>query len=732
MASIYSVTAQSSATRSLRGSSGARTTRAGSASLAWLLLLLGCSSDWVPIEAPRIEGMAHKGPLLRESLVTATLFSAPGIVGDQSVTTHTLSDLGDYRLELPRPPLRAEGGAMGEESAPKPVWLRAQGAFFNEATATASKAHIALDGLALLPDAGTHQVHVNLLTHLSFRRSLALWQGGMAPQLAIARAEDELRQVLHLAWPAGKPLVASQLSLLSQDEDERSYLWAATLRVIVAAHYGPTTLGASSEERLLALIALTEGDFASQGVLRTTLQAQYSTAWSHYSPAAFVAPLLARLAASGADLTAPDLGRSLDYDGDGFADGIDTCPLLGNPNQAMQPLGVCSITLQELRQPESIEPTAYFGLDVVDAAGRAHAIVLNRAQVKDLDSESDAQGTFAPFVEWLAPPGGPSRALLGFNALSIGDRNGDGATDVLATSTGGTVPEGLYLSSQPAGFGQFVKTTPYPYVTVGGAQFRGLASPSGATSVAVADFDGNGLRDLAGVTTDSSGARRIALQLQSSPGTWDAPLLPIAPPSASAQIRSVVTGDLNGDGNADLVCSGSFGVQVLLGNGRASFSALPTVPACVSLACPAESTLADFDHDGYLDLFVVATYPALRWAGILYGSASGQLRPPMQVIDTVAIPPPLILRVADINGDGWVDLISQEGFDLSVYLNNKLGFTSPQRLTLKTRTALSTLSIIGARDLDSDGRMELMLLGAMQAEGGRVGVEAGVLRLGLR
>lgn len=422
MASTYSRTVQSSADRSLRGSSCARATKAGLASLA--LLLLGCSGDWEPIEVPRIEGMAHKGPLLRESLVTATLFSAPGIIGDQSVMTHTLSDLGEYRLELPRPPLRPDGGATGEESTPKPVWLRAQGAFFNEATATASKARIALDGLALLPDGGTHQVHVNLLTHLSYRRSLALWQGGMAPQLAMAQAEDELRQVLHLAWPTGKPLLASQLSLLSKDEDERSYLWAATLRVIVAAHYGPTTLGQSSEERLLALIEQTERDFASQGVLRTTLQAQYSTAWSHYSPDVFVSPLLARLGASGADVSAPDLGRSLDYDGDGFADGIDTCPLFANPDQATQPLGVCSMTLQELRQPEPIDPIACFGLDVVDAAGRAHAIVLNRAQVKDLDSASDANSTFAPFVEWLAPPGGPSRVVLGFNALSIGDVNG--------------------------------------------------------------------------------------------------------------------------------------------------------------------------------------------------------------------------------------------------------------------------------------------------------------------
>ena len=70
----------------------------------------------------------------------------------------------------------------------------------------------------------------------------------MAPQLAMAQAEDELRQVLHLAWPTGKPLLASQLSLLSKDEDERSYLWAATLRSdrgrALTDHAGPKLRGA--------------------------------------------------------------------------------------------------------------------------------------------------------------------------------------------------------------------------------------------------------------------------------------------------------------------------------------------------------------------------------------------------------------------------------------------------------------------------------------------------------
>lgn len=624
-----------------------RSARSGLAAVIPLLLLLGCSGDWIPIEVPHIEGLVHKGPMQRDSLVAAGLFSAPGVPSDQVNKTQTLSDLGSYQLELPRRPIQSAVDVMAGESPPQVVWVRAQGAFFNEASGVTSTSRISLDAMALVPSSGTHQVHVNLLTYLSYRRSLALWKGGMEPGLAIARAEDELRRALGLAWPGGTPQSASQLSLLSENEDARSYLWAATLQVVVAAQYGPTSLGTGADTRLLALIEQSEIDFAAQGAFSTSLQAQYRAAWSRYSTEQFVAPLVARLNAAGASVAAPNLQRSLDSDGDGYANATDTCVLFANPDQSQVPLGVCNVVLQEIRQPEPIEPTGYFGLDVLDAAGQVHALTLYRGQGKDLDTVSDASGTFMPFSAWSTPPGGPARALLGFTALPIGDVNGDGATDLLATSTAGTVPEGLYLSSQPSGFGQFVQTTPYPYATVAGAQFRGLASPPGALSVAVADFDNNGLRDLAGVTTDSNGARQIVLQLQSSPGVWDTPVQPTSTPAAATGIRTVVSGDLNADGNADLVCSGSAGVQVLLGNGHAGFIALPVVLTCVAMGCPAESALADFDHDGHLDLFVVATYPGFSWAGILYGSASGQLGPPKQIIPPNALPPPLTLRLAD-------------------------------------------------------------------------------------
>lgn len=393
MASVRSLTAQSVRAHLKRRQVCVGFPRAGWVRLVPLLLLLGCSGDWIPIERPRIEGMVHKGPFVRDAVVTATLFAAPGVLSDQVFQTQTLSDLGTYQLELPPPPIQSASQAMTGASAARVVRVRAYGAFFDEATGATSTSPISLDALAVLPSEGTQQVHVNVLTYLSHRRSLALWKGGLQPQLAIAQAEDELRQALRLAWPGGTPRQASQLSLLSEDEDARSYLWAATLQVVIAAQYGPTSLGATAEARLLALIEQSEIEFAAQGAFSAALQAQYQAAWNRYSPALYFAPLLARLSASGASVGVPNLQRSLDTDGDGVADATDTCLLVKNTDQAQVPLGVCGVAVQEIRHPAPIEPTGYFGLDVVDAAGQVHAMVLYRGQGSDLDAISNAKGT---------------------------------------------------------------------------------------------------------------------------------------------------------------------------------------------------------------------------------------------------------------------------------------------------------------------------------------------------
>ena len=145
-----------------------------------------------------------------------------------------------------------------------------------------------------------------------------------------------------------------------------------------------------------------------------------------------------------------------------------------------------------------------------------------------------------------------------------------------------------------------------------------------------------------------------------------------------------------------LVSSGSFGVQVLLGNGRASFSALPPCQPACQWPVPLKSTLADFDHDGNLDLFVVATYPSSAGPASSTAAHPGQLRPIRTGHRPVAIPPrpDPSRRQHPAETAGWT---RSRRLELSVYFNNKLGFTSPSTSPFPL-APLSTLSIIGARD----------------------------------
>src|SRR6202035_3914747 len=82
-----------------------------------------------------------------------------------------------------------------------------------------------------------------------------------------------------------------------------------------------------------------------------------------------------------------------------------------------------------------------------------------------------------------------------------------------------------------------------------------LASP-GASQVAIADVNGDGLPDL--VSADFN----VSLFLQTSPGTFASPVS-----LYSGGANWVAVGDLNGDGQPDVALTDAVGVKVLLHTG---------------------------------------------------------------------------------------------------------------------------------------------------------------------
>src|SRR6266851_500216 len=119
---------------------------------------------------------------------------------------------------------------------------------------------------------------------------------------------------------------------------------------------------------------------------------------------------------------------------------------------------------------------------------------------------------------------------------------------------------------------------------------------NGPSSVAVADFNGDGIPDLA-VANQNSGSLSVLL------GKGDGTYQPAQNYAVGLTAISVAVGDFNGDGHLDLAVA-NFNddtVSVLLGIGDGSFQSPQDFPVGSE---PRSVAVADLNGDGHLDLVV--------------------------------------------------------------------------------------------------------------------------------
>jgi hypothetical protein len=155
---------------------------------------------------------------------------------------------------------------------------------------------------------------------------------------------------------------------------------------------------------------------------------------------------------------------------------------------------------------------------------------------------------------------------------------------------------------------------------------------------------------------------------------------------AGSAPESVVIGNFNGDGKADIVvadgcgdrfCSTTGVVSVLMGRGDGTFGNRRQF-----VAGPPDSTAdyvaaADFNGDGALDLAVVNTkINAFGKVSILLGNGDGSFQPP---VSYATGPVPVAVATGDFNGDGSPDVAvaNTSTDDVSVLLGNGDGAFQP-------------------------------------------------------
>ncbi|NDD31703.1 MAG: VCBS repeat-containing protein, partial [Proteobacteria bacterium] len=154
----------------------------------------------------------------------------------------------------------------------------------------------------------------------------------------------------------------------------------------------------------------------------------------------------------------------------------------------------------------------------------------------------------------------------------------------------------------------------------------------------------------ANVTVANGGAQGANSNLSVYLGNGDGTFQAATNYQVAAQPYALAAGDLNNDGNVDLVIPGAFSSQttVMRGNGDGTFKTPSTL---LSGFAPYDVTLADMNYDGHLDIVLVNKESAS--VSTFFGNGDGTFSPPLTVGGTGNAQS---VSVGDFNHDGLPDI----------------------------------------------------------------------------
>jgi FG-GAP-like repeat/FG-GAP repeat len=193
---------------------------------------------------------------------------------------------------------------------------------------------------------------------------------------------------------------------------------------------------------------------------------------------------------------------------------------------------------------------------------------------------------------------------------------------------------------------------------------------------------------------------------------------------------SVAVGDLNGDGQPDLVTANIGGdpnaspppagtVSVLLGSSGGTFSAATPYPTESLMAFSV--AIGDLNGDGHLDLAVAnfgdpSGFGQNGTVSVFLGSGGGTFSAATRYSTQTGFAGAQSVAIGDLNGDGKLDLaVADASNKVPILFGNGDGsFNVP---TPPTFTGINNPGSVAIADLNGDGRLDLALANFNTAPG---------------
>ena len=279
--------------------------------------------------------------------------------------------------------------------------------------------------------------------------------------------------------------------------------------------------------------------------------------------------------------------------------------------------------------------------------------------------------------------------------VAVHDLNGDGRLDVV-TANVLDCSASVLLGNGEGGFSS-ITTYPIPNSTV-----------FGAFSLAITDFDGNGAPDIA--VAVSFGTTGVFILFGDGTGAFEGgSLLDVGAAGEEERPKAVATGDLDGDGHADLVTFNELDqeMSVLLGHGDGSFETPALYPMGSNAPGngPQDIELADLDGDGDLDVAAAnqVLTPATDRLIIRLGNGDGSFG---EARTFTSFGNPQQIALADIDSDGDVDavLAYRDRGTVGFFLNDGAGaFESPSEVGFVNHPG-----DVAIADFDEDGDLDVV------------------------